>query len=163
MWQIGAGEITEVVGADFAGEVSVWLDAGVESVRTRGPLAGCSAVLRAVLRADDRAERTACLLSDGVLARKMNWKIALPISARHLTKAMLRDLTSDGQGADLVVTVRILESIEETVRLAREIARRAEALSSVAPMLRAKGSEAAVEMLIDDMQAELTGRRYELA
>ena len=62
-----------------------------------------------------------------------------------------------------MLTARILEAIEETVRLAREIARRAEARSSVAPMLRAKGSEAAVEMLIDDIQAELTGRRYELA
>ena len=79
MRQSGAGESTEVVGADFAGEVSVWLDAGVESVRTRGPLAGCSAVLRAVLRADDRAERTACILSDSVLARTMKWNIVLPI------------------------------------------------------------------------------------
>ena len=59
----GAGEIADLVGADFAGEVGDWLDAGLERARTHGPLAGCVAVLCAVLDADDQAERIACLLS----------------------------------------------------------------------------------------------------
>ena len=60
---------------------------GWRRARTHGPLAGCVAVLRAVLEADDRAERVACLLSDVVLARALNWKKVLPVSAQHLTKA----------------------------------------------------------------------------
>ena len=144
MRQSGAGEIADLVGADFAGEVGVWLDAGLERARTHGPLAGCVAALRAVLETDDRAERGACLLSDIVLAQAMNWKAVLPVSAQRLTKTVLRDLTAEPQGAKLAIQTRILESIEATVRLARDLARRAEALRTVGPKLRAKGSEAAV-------------------
>ncbi len=144
------GEIADFVGADFAGEVGAWLDVGLKPARTFGPLSGCVAALRAVLEADDRAERSACLLSDVVLARALNWKQALPVTARRLTKAALRDLTAEGQGGDLAVEVRILESIEETVRLARDQARRAEALRTVAPKLRANGSEAAVDLFLTE-------------
>jgi len=120
------------------------------------PWAGGVAVLRAVLEADDRAERVACLLSDTVLARALNWKTLLPISAQFLAKAALRDLAADGQGAELAVQVRILESIEDTVRMARDLARRAEALSAIAPKLRAKGSDAAVELFLTE---DAVGRR----
>ncbi|SEO11554.1 DUF1403 family protein [Palleronia pelagia] len=145
-----ADEIAGLIGAGFAGEVGVWIDAGLESARTRGPLASCSAVLRAVLETDDRAERVACLLSDLVLARALNWKMVLPVSAQRLTKAMLRDLTIEGQRAELTAQVRILESVQETIRLARDLARRAEALRSVAPRLRAKGSDAAVDLFMTE-------------
>ena len=144
----GTGELTDLVGAEFAGEMGVWLNAGLERARTSGPLAGCVAAIRAVLDADDRAERVACLLSDIVLARALNWKTVLPITAQRLTKAMLRDLAANGQGGEMAVQVRILESIEDTIRLARDLARRAEALSSVAPKLRAKGSDAAVDLFL---------------
>ncbi|AKO98790.1 hypothetical protein MALG_03647 (plasmid) [Marinovum algicola DG 898] len=144
------GAIADLVGADFAGEVGVWLDASLERTRMLGPLAGCVAVLRAVLDADDRAERVACLLSDVVLARALNWKQVLPVTAQCLTKAVLRDLTAEGQGADLAVEVRILESVEESIRLARDVARCAAALRTVAPKLRAKGSEAAVDVFLSE-------------
>ena len=146
----GIGEIAEFVGADFAGEVGVWLDAGQERTRTHGPLAGCVAILRAVLENDDRAERVACLLSDIVLARALNWKTMLPVTAQRLTKVALRDLTAEGQGAELAAQARILESIEAVIRLARDLARRAEALRAVAPKLRAKGSDAAVELFLTE-------------
>ncbi|MEM9871789.1 MAG: DUF1403 family protein [Pseudomonadota bacterium] len=141
----GTGEI-----ADLAGEVSVWLAAGLERARTHGPLSGCVAVLRAVLEVDDRAERVACLLSDIVLARALRWKTLLPVSALRLTKTALRDLVADGQRAELAVQVRILEPIEETIGLARDLARRAEALRSVTPKLRAKGSGAAVDLFLTE-------------
>ncbi|OWU68658.1 DUF1403 family protein [Marinibacterium profundimaris] len=146
----GAGEIADLVGSDFAGEVGVWLDVGLEHARTYGPLSGCVAVLRAVLEVDDRAERVACLLSDIALAQALNWKQVLPVTTQRLTKAALRDLTAEGQGADLAVEGRILESVEESIRLARELARRADALRSVAPKLRAKGSDAAVDLFLTE-------------
>jgi hypothetical protein len=144
------GEIADLIGADFAGEVGVWLDAGLERARTHGPLSGFVAALRAVLEADDRAERIACLLSDIVLARALNWKAVLPVTAQQLTKGMLRGLAAGGQGAELAVQARILERIEETIRMARELARRAVALRSVAPKLRAKGSDAAVDLFLTE-------------
>lgn len=144
----GVGDIADLVGAGFAGDVVIWTDAGLERARTHGPLAGCVATLKAVLAADDRAERIACLLSDLVLARALNWKTVRPVSVQRLTKAELRALTAEGQGGDIAVQARVLESIEETVRLARELTRRADALRAVAPKLRAKGSDAAVDLFL---------------
>lgn len=146
----GPGEIADLIGADFAGEVSVWLDAGQDRARNNGPVAGCVAVLRAVLQVDDRAERIACLLSDIVLARALRWKAVLPVSAQGLTKSVLRDLIKGGQGAELSVQVQILETIEETIRLVRDLARRAEVLRAVTPKLRAKGSDAAVDLFLTE-------------
>ncbi|WP_306130385.1 DUF1403 family protein [Roseovarius sp. MMSF_3350] len=146
----GTGEIAALMSPDFAGEVGLWLDAGAERARTHGPLAGGVAVVRAVLDVDDRAERIACLLSDIVLARALNWTQVLPVSARYLTKTALRDLTVKRQGAEMAIQARILESIEETIRVARDLARRAEALRGIAPKLRAKGSDSAVELFLTE-------------
>lgn len=150
LWVGGTGKVADLVGPDLAGEVGIWLKEAQHRSRTQGPLAGCVAVLRAVLGADDRAERVACLLSDIVLAWALNWKFVLPMSAQRLTKAALRDLTAVGQRAELSVQVRILEPIEATVRLARDLAYRAEALRCVAPKLRAKGSDAAVDLFLTE-------------
>jgi len=103
---------------------------------------------RQVLEADDRAGRAACLLSDLVLARVLKWKTVLPVSARLLTKSTLRNLTSGRQEAELEIQVLILVSIDKTIRLARDLARRAEALRTIAPKLRAKGSTAAVDLFL---------------
>lgn len=146
----GPGEIAALIGPDIAADAARWLRAGQECARTYGPLAGCVAVLRGVLGADDRAERMACLLSDLVLAGAMNWTVILPVSAQRLTKTVLRDLAAGEQGAETALQIRILENIEETVRLARDLARRAEALRAVAPKLRAKGSSAAVDLFLTE-------------
>lgn len=74
----------------------------------------------------------------------------LPVTAQHLTKKMLRDLLADGQGVDLVVQQRILQSIEDTIRLARDLATRAAALRAVTPKLRAKGSKAAADLFLSE-------------
>ncbi|MEQ9040224.1 MAG: DUF1403 family protein [Silicimonas sp.] len=144
----GPGEIADLVGPDLSEDVAGWLDTGQECARTRGPLTGCVSILRAVLDADDRAERVACLLSDIVLARTLNWKAVLPVTAQRLTKSMLRDSTASGQSAELAIQVRILEATDETIRIARDLARRAGALRTVAPKLRAKGSDSAVELFL---------------
>lgn len=146
----GSDQIAELVGAEFGGDVAGWLDAGQDRARSHGPLSGCVSVLRTVLEADDRAERSACLLSDIVLARTLNRRTVLPITALGLTKAVLRDLAADGQGGELTIQARILKSIEETIRVARDLARRAGALRTVAPRLRAKGSDAAVDLFLTE-------------
>lgn len=144
----GTKEIADLVGADFVGEVDVWLDAGKKTARSLGVLAGCVAVMRAVLEVDDRAERIAFLLSDVVLAQAMNWAFVLPVSAMRLTKPMLWDLVEQGQGAELKVQTGLLDSIEDTTRISRDLASKAAALRAIAPKLRAKGSEAAVALFL---------------
>ncbi|WP_435705891.1 DUF1403 family protein [Yoonia sp.] len=142
--------LQDLVGPAFADEVVGWIDAGAAHTKSHGPLAGCVSVLRAVLEADDRAERIACLLSDLVLARGLSWTMVLPISAQGLSKAMLRDLVAEGQGVELAVQQRILESLEGTIRLACDLASRAAALRAAAPKLRAKGSKAAVDLFLSE-------------
>lgn len=144
------GEVAALVGEELGGEVGAWLDAGQDRARTHGPLAGCTSVLRAVLQADDRAERVACLLSDIILARELNRKAVLPVTEQRLSKGMLRDLAAKGQGAELAIEVRLLDFIEAVIRMARDLARRAEALRAVAPKLRAKGSDAAVNLFLSE-------------
>lgn len=146
-WRDG---VQSLVGAAFADDVLRVIASGADRAKTHGPLAGCVAVMRAVLEVDDRAERIACMLSDIVLARAMNGTSVLPITAQHLTKTMLRDLIGDGQGDDLVVQQRILQSIEDTIRLARDLATRAAALQAVTPKLRAKGSKAAADLFLSE-------------
>lgn len=145
--QAALGNLT---GADLAAEADNWLNAGTAHARTHGPLAACVSVMRAVLEADDRAERIACLLSDVVLARALNWATVFPVSGQRLTKAMLRDLVADGQGAELKVQQCLLGSIEGTIRLARDLATRAAALRAVTPKLRAKGSKAAADLFLSE-------------
>jgi Protein of unknown function (DUF1403) len=139
-----------LVGAAFADDVLTLLAAGADRARTHGPLAGCVAVMRAVLEADDRAERVACMLADIVLARALNWTPLLPVTALHLTKKMLRDLVADGQGAELKVQQCLLGSIEGTIWLARDLEIRAAALRAVTPKLRAKGSKAAADLFLSE-------------
>lgn len=146
-WRDG---LNGVVGAAFADDALRWLASGADRAKTHGPLAGCVAVMRAVLEADDQAERIALLLSDIVLARALGWPKVLPVTAQHLTKTMLRDLIGDGQGVDLVVQQRILQSIEDTIRLARDLATRAAALRAVTPKLRARGSKAAADLFLSE-------------
>ena len=146
-WQAA---LKALVGSEFEMDVDGWLQSAASCSQTRGPLAGCVSVMRAVLEVDDRAERIACLLSDVVLARALHWPTVLPVSAQHLTKAMLRALVADGQGAELTIQQRLLEGFEDAIRISRELAQRATALQAVAPKLRAKGSDAAVALFLSE-------------
>ncbi len=143
-------DVQGLVGAAFADDVLRWIASGADCAKTEGPLAGCVAVMRAVLEVDDRAERIACMLADIVLARALNWTSVLPVTAQDLTKKMLRDLIEEGQGADLKVQARLLISIEDTIRLVRDLATRAAALRAVTPKLRAKGSKAAADLFLSE-------------
>lgn len=143
-------DFVELVGPNFEGDAAGWIGTGIDRTETHGPLAGCVSVMRAVLEIDDRAERVACVLSDIVLARALGWPSLLPISAQYLTKAMLRDLVGEGLEPELKVQQRLLESVEETIRQARDLSSKSAALWAVAPKLRAKGSEAAVALILSE-------------
>lgn len=142
--------VNDLIGQNFEDAATSWIEAGVNKAKTHGPLVGSVAAMRLVLEADDRAERIACLLSDIVVARALNWPSLLPITAPNLTKSMLWDLVTEGQQGELTVQRRILGSIEDTIELARDLASKSTALRAIAPKLRAKGSEAAVALFLSE-------------
>ncbi|PWE35006.1 hypothetical protein DD563_02855 [Pelagicola sp. LXJ1103] len=146
-WQ---DSVEGLVGAASADDVLRVIASAAARAKTHGPLAGCVAVMRAVLEVDDRAERIALLLSDIVMVRALNWTSVLPVTAQHLTKTMLRDLIAGGRGAELKVQQRLLGSVEDTIRLSRDLATRAVALRAVTPKLRAKGSKAAADLFLSE-------------
>ncbi|MEO9652628.1 MAG: DUF1403 family protein [Roseobacter sp.] len=139
-----------LLGPVLEGSLDGWLAAGAADVRSLGPLAGCVAAMRLVLEVDDRAERQACLMADIILARALNWKTVLPISALGMTKGMLRNLVAGRSKADLIAQQSLLSGIEDTIGLARVCAQRTAALKKVAPKLRAKGSDAAVGLFLSE-------------
>ncbi len=142
--------LKELIGLNFEDDATGWLEAGVNKAKTHGPLVGCTSVMRAVLEVDDRAERVACLLADVTLAQAMNCASVLPVAAQRLTKAILRDLVADEQGAALKVQQGLLKGVEDTIRQARDLASKAAALNEIAPKLRAKGSDAAVALFLSE-------------
>lgn len=134
----------------FSDGVEDWLSDAMCRTQLDGPLPAATGILRAVLEADDRAERIACLLSDVVLAKYFGWVHPLPLTALHLTKANLRDLRDGAGSADIAIQRAITQSAQSVFRLTSALARRAEALRTVAPRLRAKGSDEAVALFFSE-------------
>lgn len=146
-WQDG---VEAMLPDEVADRVPDWIVAGQAASAERGPLAGAAHLLEAVLSTDRRSERFACALADIVLADFLGWDRPLPLTVLHITKSMCREL-ADGEGdAKLATRQALLNSIIDTVRLTHRLAERALALRSVAPKLRSKGSDAAVELFLKE-------------
>ncbi len=118
----------------------MWLDAGQGAPVTRAAMA-----LEAVLRDAPRAEVPALVLADAALAQALGWDHLVPLLAVGLKRADLRK-----QGVDLRLACHraLISSVVEAVRQASDLARRVAHLKAVAPKLRAKGAEDAVEMFL---------------
>jgi len=100
-------------------------------------------------------EILAIWLADCVLAQKLNWSFVLPLLSDPPCRAGRR--AAGEEGAE---TTRILfgyaQAAERACGLAAELDRRAQALAQVAPKLRAKGAQAALNALLDDDSSSAT-------
>mgnify|MGYP000280064960 CR=1 FL=1 len=144
------GSVAILIDDNIADAVEGWLTTAMEQAKSQGPLMAATDSLRTVLEADDRAERIACLLSDVVLTKFFGWDHPLPLTALHLTKGDLRDLKSGADEAEIAIQSAITKSAQTAYRLATTLAARASALQAVAPKLRAKGSDAAIELFLTE-------------
>lgn len=140
-----AGQAAALAGERFADTIRGWLMHADEQARAQGPLAASSGIAALVLRADDRAERLACLMSDIVLARALRWPHPLPLTALHLRRAALI-----GGAGDPALQTALCRSVADAIVLAQDLARRAAALRAIAPKLRAKGAGAAVDLFLTE-------------
>jgi hypothetical protein len=86
-----------------------------------------------------------------VLAQKLKWPFALPLLAAPLFAAADRRAAENAADGD--ATIRVLfgyaKGAAHACDLAAELRRRAQTLAEVAPKLRAKGAEAALQALRD--------------
>jgi len=121
-------------------QIASWLDAGQGATVSRAAM-----VLEAVLNDAPRAEVPALVLADATLAQALGWSHVLPLLAAGLKRA---DMRKRGEDLRSACHRALVSSAVDAVRLSTDLARRAAHLKAVAPKLRAKGAEAAVEMFL---------------
>jgi hypothetical protein len=122
------------------GQIAAWVDAGKGAPVTRAAM-----VLEAVLTQAPRAEVPALVLADTALGQALGWEHLLPLLAAGLKRA---DLRKRGEDLRLACHRALVSSAVEAVRHSVELARRSAHLKAIAPKLRAKGAEEAVEMFL---------------
>lgn len=124
-------------------QIAVWLDSG--DVGQGGPVGRAALVLETVLTDAPRSEAAGLMLADAALAQALGWDNIVPIVAKGLAR---RDLRKTGDALRLACHGAVVASAIGAVRMANDLARRTARLRAVAPKLRAKGSDAAVEMFL---------------
>ncbi|WP_282026290.1 DUF1403 family protein [Limimaricola cinnabarinus] len=116
-----------------------------ELARLGAPVARAALTLEAVLADAPRAETAALILADAALAKALGWDRIVPLLANGLTP---RDLRCDGDELRLACHQAVARAAPQAAGLAQDLTRRATRLHAVAPKLRAKGADAAVEMFL---------------
>ncbi|MEJ6396262.1 DUF1403 family protein, partial [Gymnodinialimonas sp. 2305UL16-5] len=135
-----------------ADAIAIWLDGSVpcEGRASHGagqgaPMVRAASVLQAVLADRPRDPASALLLADAALAQALGWSYLMPLLARGLKRA---DLRQTGDALRLACHRAIGTAIIQATREAADLARRAARLTEVAPKLRAKGAAEAVALFL---------------
>ena len=120
-------------------------DLATQTGQGTAPLARASATLGTALDRDPRADTAALILADATLSRALGWECLVPLLASGLKRA---DLRLRGDALRDACHRAIASAAPGAVRLAAELARRSAHLRAVAPKLRAKGANAAVQIFL---------------
>lgn len=109
------------------------------------PVALAAKMVALVIAAFPREEASALICGDLVLARALGWLYPVPLLGMQLKR---REML--GTDKELLASCHraIAMGAQDAVRLAHDLARRAQRLREVEPKLRAKGSKAAVALFL---------------
>jgi hypothetical protein len=121
-------------------QIATWLDVGHGAPVNRAAL-----VLEAVLTEAPQSEVPALILADTALSQALDCNRLVPLLAPMLKRS---DLYKRGDALRFACHHAVVGSAIQTVRLAGDLARRAQHLKAVVPKLRAKGAEGAVELFL---------------
>jgi hypothetical protein len=127
-----------------AEEIEGWMRAPCEG-EAKGPVAQAAATFAAVAQDQPRFEALAFCLADARLARGMRWSFVVPVLGLGLRA---RDLRKSGAELRLACHLAAAQGAAQASALAHNLIRKAEALRAVAPKLRAKGSDKALEIFL---------------
>lgn len=148
----GAGwreKLSELLPGYICEYVTEWFDAIDDIPLTVDPIARAAHTLGMVLKEFPREEAIALLLADIVLARALGWKQIIPLMAAYMKRKPLQEV-DDHEQLSLACHHAIVRSGQDAIRLAHDLARRAECLVQVAPKLRSKGSSHVVELFLSE-------------
>ena len=124
-----------------------WLDAIVEADTSGSPVARAAQAISLVLHDFPREEAVALLFADIALARALGWSHPVPLMALHMKR---KQLNADRDELLLACHSAIAGSAQDATRLVHDLARRAGRLRAIAPKLRAKGSDEAVQLFLTE-------------
>lgn len=135
-----------------AGRLAAWLDgydpcdgSGPRGVGQEGPVTRAAMVMETVLVEAPRQEVMALIMAEAALAQALGWKHLVPVLAAGMRRTDLRK-----RGADLHFACHraLVSSAVDAVRVSTDLARRTAHLKAVAPKLRAKGADEAVDIFL---------------
>ena len=113
------------------------------------PVAKAASLLGKMVQMFPRQEAAALLCADAILARSLGWDRTLPLFGLHLRGKALR-AASDAEDIRIACHKAVAHASQDAVRLAHDLARRAGRLRAIAPKLRSKGSDEAVQLFLSE-------------
>ncbi|WP_419906582.1 DUF1403 family protein [Hoeflea sp.] len=129
-------------------DVYGWLEFTWDDRHSMSRVAAAADLLATVIELNPREESVAFLLADLRLARDLNWPSLFPFTAQYLTGKELR-----GSRDELLINCHrsIYTVATNAVRMAYDLARRAERVRAIAPKLRTRHSDEALELFLSEV------------
>lgn len=143
-WQ---GRVQALLPEDMQEHLPDWI-ARAEDAAT-SPVARAISILTNIVHAFPRQEAIALLSADIILARSLGWDAPLPLFGLHMSRKTLR-AASEGEDVRVACHIAIARAAQDVVRAAHDLARRVARLRAVAPKLRSKGSDEAVQLFLSE-------------
>ncbi|MFG6661029.1 DUF1403 family protein [Sulfitobacter sp. 915] len=112
------------------------------------PVGQASDILTELLPRFPREEAGALMLADVALARAVGWDRPVPLLGAHMARRDIRTIATGAGEPRLFVHRAMVAACDNAIRLAADLNLRVAKLRSVAPKLRAKGSDAALALFL---------------
>lgn len=112
------------------------------------PVGQASDTLAELLLRFPREEAGALMLADVALARAVGWDRPVPLLGAHMVRRDIRAIATGAGEPRLFVHRAMVAACDTAIRLAADLDLRVAKLRSVAPKLRAKGSDAALALFL---------------
>lgn len=153
-WQI---RVLDLLPDYMRDDAQSWLDFEWDGANVCSPVAEAAKRLGQVIDKYPNEEAVAFLMADITLSKRLRWTQDFPFFAHYLKKKQLQN------EADLLLLdchLAIAKIAEKIIRAAHDLAQRAEKLNAIAPKLRAKGSDQAVELFLSELAVSPSGMLY---
>lgn len=124
-----------------------WMEQAEDAPGT--PVAKAASFIGNMVQMFPRQEAFALLCADTILAGSLGWNAPLPLLGLYLEQKVLR-VASDGEDLLMACHTAVAHASQDTVRLAQDLARRAGRLRAIAPKLRSKGSDEAINLFLSE-------------
>lgn len=112
------------------------------------PVDSAASSLVDVLERCPRQEGTALMIADTALSHAVGWRHPVPLLASYLNAPVLSSIGKGELDLKLAVYAATAEACNTGLRMADDLTRRVSRLATVAPRLRTKGAEAALQVFL---------------